>query len=261
MFRSKVALSLTVLFALTLANASSSQDVPRKILLIGDSTVKNGQGDGAGALWGWGSVLHEFVDTAHLEIVNRARGGRSSRTYLTEGLWEAALSELNAGDVLLIQFGHNDGGEMFAGDRPRASIKGNGEETKDGIVESTGKSETVHSYGWYLRKFVSDAENKGAKCIVFSPIPRNRWSEGRVLRASEDYAKWAREAAEMSGAKFIDLNELAALGFEELGESKVRAEFFTSTDHTHTTQVGARFMAKIVASNLSVIPELGVASK
>ena len=161
------------------------------LFLVGDSTMKNGRGDGSGGLWGWGDRLAPHFDTSKLRIANRALGGRSSRTFLTEGLWEKTRAEIKAGDFVVIQFGHNDGGEMAKGDRPRASIKGNGDEIADVVVERTGKAETVHSYGWYLRRYVTEARAAGASVVVFSQIPRNVWKDGRVARAAGDYGLWA----------------------------------------------------------------------
>lgn len=224
-----------------------------RVYLIGDSTVKNGRGDGGGGLWGWGNFLDRHFDLEKVEVHNRALGGRSSRTYLTEGLWERVLGELRAGDFVLMQFGHNDGGQMFEGNRPRASIKGNGEETSEGVVERTGEREVVRSYGWYLRRYISDARSKGALPIVLTPVPRNMWREGSVLRASKDYGKWAREAAAQGGALFIDLNELVALTYEVVGEGKVRAEYFTEADHTHTTEAGALVNAGCVVAGLRAL--------
>ncbi|TWT92306.1 Rhamnogalacturonan acetylesterase RhgT [Botrimarina colliarenosi] len=243
-----------VLFALIITSllitSNRADAAPRKLVLIGDSTVKNGQGRGDGGLWGWGQVLQPHFDVDCLVVENRALGGRSSRTYLTEGLWQRSLDSLRAGDYVLMQFGHNDGGQMFDGDRPRASIKGNGDESQDGVVEATGAEETVHSYGWYLRCYIADAKAKGAVPIVLSPAPRNIWRDGKVARASADYGKWAKEAAEQAGAPFIDLNEIVAKRYEEEGQQKVAGDFFTAADHTHTTRAGALVNAECVAKGI-----------
>ncbi len=228
------------------SNLSSNDALPR-LVLIGDSTVKNGSGKGDDPLWGWGQALDKHFDTSKIQIENRALGGRSSRSYLTEGLWEKSLERLRPGDFLLIQFGHNDGGQMFDGDRPRASIKGNSDETIEGVVAATGKSETVHSYGWYLRKYVADAKAKGATPIVLSLVPRNRWEGDKVIRSSQDYAKWAKEAAEQSGAHFIDLNERVASFYEKIGKDEVSKMLFTEKDWAHTTKKGSEINAAMVA--------------
>ena len=230
-----------------------------RVVLIGDSTVKNGSGRGDGGLWGWGQVLADHFDAQRVKVENFARGGRSSRTYLTEGLWDEALDRLRPGDFVLMQFGHNDGGQMFEGDRPRASIKGNGDESQQGVVAATGVEETVHSYGWYLRKYVTDAQAKGATAIVLSPVPRNMWLGERVLRASRDYGRWASEAAEQSGAIFVDLNDIIAQRYEQLGEETVSRDLFTVPDHTHTTRAGARINAACVAAGIRALSDCPLA--
>lgn len=211
--------------------------------LIGDSTVKTGSGNGEGGQFGWGQVLERHFDLSKAKVVNHAIGGRSSRTFLTEGRWQPVLDQLKPGDFVLMQFGHNDGGEMFKGSRPRASIKGNGDETREGVVEQNGKSETVHSYGWYIRKYISEAQERGAHPIVISPIPRNIWRAGKVVRASNDYGQWAKDAAAAHSAHFIDLNEIVAQRYEVEGEEAVKA-YFTEADHTHTSKLGAEVNAE-----------------
>ena len=241
--------TLIVIFLTLLGCCATAQPVPPTLWLIGDSTVRNGRSDGAGGLWGWGDVLAPHFDTNKLRVVNHARGGRSSRSFLTEGLWDKVLAEMKAGDFVMLQFGHNDGGERFKGTRPRASLRGNGEETEAGVVEQTGKAETVHTFGWYLRKYIADTKAKGATPIVCSLIPRNDWKDGKVLRASASHGKWAKEAAEVGGAAFIDLNELIARRYEPLGQEQVTREFFVS-EHTHTSKAGAQFNAAVVASGV-----------
>lgn len=214
------------------------------LFIIGDSTVRNqtvGQ-------QGWGDPLVARFDPAAIEVVNRAIGGRSSRTFLTEGRWEAVVANLKAGDFVLMQFGHNDGGKLNEG-RARASIPGNGEETEEIARKADGQPETVHSYGWYLRKYIADTKAKGATPIVVSLIPRNLWKDGRIGRATENYAGWAKEAATQGGADFVDFNSLLADRYEELGPEKTAA-LFAGEDHTHTGPPGAEFNADALATAL-----------
>jgi lysophospholipase L1-like esterase len=227
------------------------------VYLLGDSTVRNGSGQGADAFWGWGSFLSQHFDTNQVRVVNRAIGGRSSRTFWTEGRWEEVRSQLKAGDFVLMQFGHNDGGNL-TGARGRGSLRGNGAETQ-AITNNAGVVETVHTYGWYLRQYIAGAKAKGATPIVLSQVPRNIWADGKVGRESERYGKWAREAAAQEGVAFIDLNELVAGRYEQLGEATVRELFFKPTDHTHTTRAGAELNAAVVADALRALPGLAFA--
>jgi lysophospholipase L1-like esterase len=148
-----------------------------------------------------------------------------------------------------MQFGHNDGGPLTGG-RNRASIKGNGDEAQDVANPATGEKETVHSYGWYLRKYIADAKARGATAIVCSPIPRNMWKGEKVNRAGNDYGKWAAEAAKSGGALFIDLNQIIADKYDALGPDKVLAQYFTPADHTHTNADGAKLNAASVAEGI-----------
>ena len=247
---------LHTIFALAAFAVSAAAADSPTLWLIGDSTVNNGSGKGDGGLWGWGAPLAGYFDSAKINVVNRARGGRSSRTFLTEGLWEKVAAELKPGDFVLMQFGHNDGGPL-TGPKGRASLKGNGDETQEVTAEGSDKKETVQSYGWYLRRYIADAKAKGATPIVLSQIPRNMWNDEKVSRASRDYGKWAKKAA--GAALFIDLNEIVARHYEELGQEKVKTEFFTEKDHTHTTAAGARMNAAAVVEGIQSLKDCSLA--
>jgi lysophospholipase L1-like esterase len=204
------------------------------VILIGDSTVRNGADDGQGrgeeGQWGWGNPLAKYFDPAKINVVNRAVGGLSSRTFLTLGHWERALALMKAGDVVVMQLGINDDGAL--NDEPpgplraRGTIQGIGEETKEIDNVMTKRHEVVHSYGWYLRKFVRETKAKGATPVVCSIIPRKSWdAAGKIRRASRTYGLWARQVADAEGAPFIDLNELVAERHDVLGRAAVMKLF------------------------------------
>jgi lysophospholipase L1-like esterase len=234
-----------VLLALVLLVTGHAEE-PRKptLFLIGDSTVKNNTRGQVG----WGTPLRELFDGEKIRLENRALGGRSSRSYLREGLWAKVLAEIKPGDFVLMQFGHNDNGPLDEG-KARASIKGNGDEAREVTIKESGATETVHSYGWYLRRYIADAKAKGATPIVCSLVPRNIWKDGKVVRSTGDFVRWAREAAEQGGAQFIDLHEIVARRYEALGRENVQP-LFTPADHTHTSKAGAEFNATCVADGL-----------
>jgi len=215
------------------------------LFLIGDSTVNNG----TRGQQGWGTSLPVFFDGGKINVVNRARGGRSSRTFFTEGLWDKVVADLKPGDFVLMQFGHNDGGSLRTNNR--ASIKGSGDETRE-VVDATGKKEVVHTFGWYLRKYIADTKSKGATPIVLSLIPRNDWQDGKVFRASTGYGRWAEEAAKAEGVPFVDLNGIIANRYDQLGQEKVK-EFFP-VEHTHTNAAGADLNAAAVVEGLKGLP-------
>jgi lysophospholipase L1-like esterase len=212
--------------------------VKKRVFIIGDSTVANGND----TIVGWGRELPAFFDTSRVILINKARGGRSSRTFLTEGLWNEILPDLHKGDYVLMQFGHNDGARPDA-EKFRGSLRGTGDETQE-VTKPDGTKETVHTYGWYLKKYIQDTKNKGAVPVVFSQIPRNEWPEGKVERVSESFGKWAKEVAEQNGAFFVNLNELIAATYEKMGKDSVKT--FFPGDHTHTNLAGAKLNAETV---------------
>ena len=221
------------------------------LFLIGDSTVRNGQADGAGGQWGWGEPLVAFFDASRIRVVNRALGGTSSRTYLTAGLWERVLAELKPGDFVLMQFGHNDGGPLNDDSRARGTIKGVGDETQEIDNLLTHRHEVVHTYGWYLRTFIADARAKGATPIVCSLVPRKIWADGRIVRNTADYAGWAAAIARAEHAPFVDLNETIAAQYDRLGPEKVDPLF--ADPHTHTSWAGAELNAASVIAGLKAL--------
>lgn len=234
-------ITLVSLLLLTAVGTQAQTGTPT-LFIIGDSTVKNS----TEGQQGWGDPLTELFDSAKIKVVNRARGGRSSRTFQTEGLWDQVLVELKQGDFVLMQFGHNDGGAVNDDSRARGSLKGVGDEVEEIDNLLTKKHEIVHTFGWYMRKYVTDTKAKGAIPIVISPVPRNIWTNGKVERRALTYAGWAAEVAKSEKAYFIDLNEIVAAKYETIGQETVGKDYF-KTDHTHTTPLGAKLNAESIA--------------
>jgi len=214
------------------------------IFVVGDSTANNHANGGLG----WGDPFITYFDLTKANVLNRARGGRSSRTFITEGLWDKVLSDMKAGDVVLIQFGHNDAGAINDASRARGSLPGLGEDTQEIDNELTKKHEVVHTYGWYMRKMIADTKAKGATPIVLSLTVRNIWKDGRVERGSGKFSQWAAEIAKSQNVEFIDLTTIIADKYEQLGEDKVKTLF--ATDHTHTNSAGAELNAELVVAAL-----------
>lgn len=218
------------------------------LFLVGDSTMKVG----TTGQRGWGEELAPYFDQKKINVLNAAIGGRSSRTFQTEGRWNAVLSMVSKGDFVIIQFGHNDAGALNDTTRARGTIKSVGDQTQaiDNLL--TGKHEIVHSYGWYMRKYVDDVKAKGATPIVFSLTPRNTWNDGKVARSNgNNYGGWAQEVAESQGAVFVDHNEIIAEGLEKLGLEKGGAMY--ADGKLHTNPAGAAFNARMAVAGLKAI--------
>lgn len=222
------------------------------LFVVGDSTLKSNA-----PLRGWGQEIGAFFDPTKINVVNRAIGGRSSRTFQNEGRWDKVLAELKAGDYILVQFGHNDWGKY---DDPaakgRPSLPGEGEETAE-VTKADGSKETVHTFGWYMRKYGADTKAKGATAIFCSMVPHKDWQDGKIKRGERDsMVKYTANAARATGAAYIDLNEIAALELEKLGPDKVEALF--ADRRTHSTPAGAELNARCVVSGLRAMPGLGL---
>lgn len=219
--------------------------------IIGDSTVRNGDGTGKGQQWGWGSFMAPYFDTARIGVQNHAIGGRSSRTFITEGRWDKILQTLKKGDYVIMQFGHNDASPLDDTARARGVIRGIGEDSTEIWNPIRKIKEVVHTYGWYMRKYVRETKARGAIAIICSLVPRNNWKDGKVNRSADSWALWAKQVATEEGAYFIDLNELVAAKYEALGEKEVK-KFFPA-DNTHTNEEGARINVATVVEQIRLL--------
>lgn len=211
--------------------------------IVGDSTVKSGGNKG---MFGWGERIAPFFDAQKINIVNHAIGGRSARTFYTEGRWKKVAAQIKPGDFIIIQFGHNDQGRIGdPANKNRADGKGTGDET----VEDTkpdGTKELVHTFGWYMSQFASEAKAKGATVFLCAPVPhKQRWETGRDFEA---LAGWDAEVAKKNEVLFLDLTLVVADTYKKIGREKVEPLF--ADKGTHTTDAGAQTNAICVVSGL-----------
>lgn len=235
------------------------------VFLCGDSTGKNYDKDLDG-MWGWGSQAYTVFDSTKCVFQNQAKAGRSTRTYLEEERWEEVYNSLVPGDIVFIQYGHNDIGGIDR-DKERGVIPCANDTSHVYHMKSSGKNKVVYSFGWYIRKMVRDCQEKGATPIVLSFTPRNEWHEGKgevrgryypvkekkgklyIERRNDGYIpEWDKQVADECGVEFIDVHNLTADALDKLGKIKA-AEYFNH-DHTHTSLKGARLNAQSVAKGL-----------
>jgi rhamnogalacturonan acetylesterase len=215
--------------------------------IAGDSTVRSNA-----PMRGWGQDLGRFFDPVSINVVNRAIGGRSSRTFYTEGRWQAILNELKTGDWILIQFGHNDVGRTDASSKFRGSVKGIGDETET-VTKPDGSTEVVQSFGWYLKTFVRTARAKGANVVLCSPIPHKNFDDqGRIVRDWAQWREWIAACAKAEGAYYVDLCELITRRYDKMPNTEI--ESFFADKRTHTSEAGALFNARVLVSGLRALP-------
>jgi lysophospholipase L1-like esterase len=222
------------------------------IFIAGDSTAAKGRGE---TQQGWGVPFADYFDPAKVNVANRARGGRSSKTFILEGAWDQILTDVKAGDIVLIQFGHNDGSPVAENEsvprrnwRFRGTLPGLGDETQEIDNPLTNNHETVHTFGWYIRKMVDDVKAKGASPVVLSPTVRNMWTEGRIERGPGRYGPWSYEVAKAANVPFVDVSNAMADKFQAMGQEETKKIF--QQDHTHFNAVGADLHAAAVVASL-----------
>jgi rhamnogalacturonan acetylesterase len=252
-------LSVVLLAVATLAQNPATPDAPPQttvvqntplnpklptLFIVGDSTARN-QAD-----LGWGDHIAHYFDTTKINIANRARAGRSSRTFINEGSWDKVLTEMKPGDFVLIQMGHNDGGDI-SGPKPRGSLKGLGDKTQQ-ITFPDGHEELVHTYGWYIRHYIEDTRGEQSTPILLSLTIRNIWTpdasgKPRIER-DMGYDAEIKQIAKDQDVAYVDMATVEADRLEAIGPEKTALLF--PIDHTHTSAEGAERNAESVVMAL-----------
>ena len=233
--------------------------------LIGDSTMRNGSGGDGMNLnqWGWGAPLTFYFDPQKVNVVNRALGGTSARSFYNNN-WKKMVDLIRPGDVVIMQFGTNDGGvpTKSVGDLP-----GIGEEMQ-AITNRAGQPETIHTYGWYLRQMIAETRAKQATPIVCSLIPRKVWdADGRIKRTMDTFEGWAGQVARQQGVGFIDLNELIGRVYDKMSRAQVDLIYVPNPtpdkprgETVHPGWEGAVINAEVVVSGLKALADDPVAA-
>jgi pectinesterase len=204
-----------------------------KIVLVGDSTVQDSSG--------WGLGFKQFLDTNKVELINAARGGRSSMSFMREGRWTNALAL--KGDYYLIQFGHNN------------------------EPGKPGRSTDMATFVANMTQYVDDALAIGAKPILVTPLTRRQWDKENPGKIKSSLAPYAVEVRKIAGAKNVPLVDLQARSIElceQLGREKcyefspVKTVDGTNTfDGTHLKPNGSVMFARLVVDELrKSAPEL-----
>jgi lysophospholipase L1-like esterase len=229
-----------VIAALALAVAVAS--TPPRIVIASDSTAAN-YGASQYPQMGWGMVLKCSLDPK-VEVVNLARGGRSTKTFIEEGLWDQLVAQLKAGDTVLIQFGHNDA------------------DTKK-IVRFTDPN---GAYDVNLRRFVADVRKAGGQPVLVTPIARWLWADGEPKDAHGAYAATIHRVAADLKVPLVDLDGDMMAALKARGQLASRGLYMQYkpydhvarypdgiSDDTHINEQGARLAAALVATRLAAL--------
>lgn len=174
-------------------------------------------------------------------MVNKAIGGRSARSYTVEGRFQTLIDTVQPNDIVVIEFGHNDGGSLSK-DNGRSACPGAGAETCKSTYN--GQQVTVLTYPAYLVNAGKALVAKGAKVIISSPTPNNPWEGGSFSYGPSRFTTYSKSAAEQIGsnAMFVDHGQYTANIFKSLGKAKV--DSFFPNDHTHTSPAGADVVSR-----------------
>lgn len=158
----------TAILALAASTASAQPTAKRAtptIYTCGDSTMaKNGAADGDTD--GWGQYLGNYTTAT---VVNKAMAGRSARSYWEEGRFDAVADLVVEGDIVVIEFGHNDGGSPESDDNARSDCPGDGDET----CTSDADGSTVYTFVYYVSQAAKLFTAKGATVVLSTQTPNN----------------------------------------------------------------------------------------
>lgn len=193
---------------------------------------------------GWGQLLEGFLPGCR--VVDAARGGRSTKSFLSEGRLQAIEKEIQPGDLLLIQFTHNDTSDLvWRHTDPHTSFVGN------------------------LSIFVDTARVLGAIPVLMTPIPRRYWRDGQLLESHDEYPDAIRRLAMMKNVPLIDLYQRGTAYIRLIGE-KESAKMYMNVepglypaypdgqkDDTHTCYAGAEVYARMTAEALAELKLIG----
>ena len=217
---------------------------PITIYMIGDSTMSI-KAPRAYPETGWGMPFAGFFDST-VKVDNRAKNGRSTRTFISENLWQPVFDNLNEGDYVFIQFGHND-------------------ESK----EKTERYTTPDQYKENLTRFVKETRSKKAIPVLLTPVSRRRFDkEGNALETHAAYSPLVKEVAKALNVLFIDLDTKSKDLYQRMGVENSRLLFLQlkpgehpnypggKDDNTHFNELGARLIAQIVLAEVKVIDPL-----
>lgn len=187
---------------------------------------------------GWGMMFPNFLDSG-VNVINYAKNGRSTKTFIEEGLWEKVLGNLKEGDYVFIQFGHNDSKQS----------------------DSVRYAAPWGAYKANLEKFVRETREKGGKPVLLTPVAR-RWfkSDGLDRDCHGDYPAAMKKVAEELEVPLLDMTRVTLDWLEELGDEASKPYYMISTgksDNTHTVARGARKLTEMTCDEIrKSLPEI-----
>ncbi|MGW2346659.1 rhamnogalacturonan acetylesterase [Streptomyces sp. NPDC001661] len=223
-------LPLAAALASPVSAATARRDDRRTLFVAGDSTAAQKYLD-AKPETGWGMALPFFL-ADRVRVANHAVNGRSSKSFVDEGRLDAILAAIRPGDLLLIQFAHND----------------------EKSADPTRYTEPWSTYQDHLELYVDGARAKGARPVLATAVERRRFDAGgNPVPTHGDYPAAMRALAEREGVALLDIQALSLALWRELGVEGTKTYFnwtATEQDNTHFNPPGAIAVARLVATEL-----------
>jgi lysophospholipase L1-like esterase len=230
--RRQVGLAAAAAVPLSLSGVGTARAAqrPRTLYIAGDSTAAQKYADAAPET-GWGMALPFFL-RKNLVVANHAVNGRSSKSFVDEGRLDAILGSIRPGDVLVVQFAHND------------------EKSED----PTRYTEPWTTYQEYLRQYVEGARAQGARPVLATAVERRRFdADGNAVPTHGEYPAATRALAGRERVPLLDVEALSLALWQELGVEETKVYFnwtATEQDNTHFNPPGAIAVARLVAREL-----------
>ncbi len=210
---------------------------PITVYLIGDSTMSE-KAVRAYPETGWGMPFTYFFDES-VKVDNRAMNGRSTRTFIEENRWQPVADNLQEGDYVLIQFGHNDEVEIKKSYTTQAEFRQN------------------------LTRFINESRAKKAQPVLITPVARRQFDDdGKIVETHEVYSELTRAVARETNTPLIDLDRQSQNLLQSFGPENSKLLFLQlapgehpnypdgKVDNTHFSELGARKMAQLVLASI-----------
>ena len=233
-----IAVTFSILLLSVLAAAQKS---PIVVYLAGDSTMAQKTSDKRPET-GWGEYLQSQFDDSKVRIENHAQNGRSTKSFIDEGRWQAIVDKLKRGDYVFIEFGHND----EKSDKPAVYAAANTD------------------YRNNLIRFIKDVRARAAFPVLLTPVMRRRFNEkGEFYDTHGEYPDAMRKVAAEQKVPLIDMHRKSESVIKNLGEENSKKLFLIlrpkehpnypngSDDNTHFSAFGAEQMARAAADGIA----------